>query len=90
MADRIVIMARGRIVLEGNSPSWLVSNGDEATTVLFGAPPALDTASLAEAVAPAHASAEVTPGRYRVEATTRLGPPSRRRSPPTWPSAAPR
>jgi ABC-2 type transport system ATP-binding protein len=74
MADRIVIMARGRIVLEGTPPELVVSNGDEATTVLFGAPPALDTASLAEAVGPGARVAEVTPGRYRVEATDQAGP----------------
>jgi ABC-2 type transport system ATP-binding protein len=74
MADRIVIMARGRIVLEGTPPELVASNGGEATTVLFGAPPALDTASLAEAVGPGARVTESTPGRYRVEATDQAGP----------------
>jgi ABC-2 type transport system ATP-binding protein len=75
IADRIVIMARGRIVLEG-TPHQLAGSGadDAATTVVFGAPPALDTASLATAVGTGARVTEVTPGRYRVEATNQAGP----------------
>jgi ABC-2 type transport system ATP-binding protein len=74
MADRIVILARGRIVLEGTPHELVASNGDATTTVVFGAPPALDTALLAAAVGPGARVSEVTPGRYRVEATDQAGP----------------
>jgi ABC-2 type transport system ATP-binding protein len=74
MADRIVILTRGRIVLEGAPHELAASNGDATTTVVFGAPPALDTALLATAVGPGARVTEVTPGRYRVEATDQAGP----------------
>ncbi len=75
MADRIVIMARGRIVLEG-TPHQLAGSADDdaATTVVFGAPPALDTAPLATAIGPGAHVTEIVPGRYRVEATNQAGP----------------
>jgi ABC-2 type transport system ATP-binding protein len=74
MADRILILARGRIVLEGTPHELVATKVDATTTVVFGAPPALDTASLAEAVGPGARVTEVTPGRYRVEATDQAGP----------------
>jgi ABC-2 type transport system ATP-binding protein len=75
MADRIVILARGRIVLEGTPHQLAASRAsDAATTVVFGAPPALDSAALATAVGPGARVTEVTPGRYRVEATDQAGP----------------
>jgi ABC-2 type transport system ATP-binding protein len=76
MADRIVILARGRIVLAG-TPHELASSSttdDAATMVVFGAPPALDTAALGTAVGPGARVTEITPGRYRVETTDQAGP----------------
>ncbi len=70
MADRIVIMSAGRVVLEG-SPAELAAGSDraEATAVVsFGAPSGLDTAALAGSVGPGTLAAETSPGRYRVEA----------------------
>ncbi len=71
MADRIVILSSGRIVLEG-TPTELTERGGGApadtTTVTFGAPPSLDTVALAAALGPAVAATETAPGRYRVEA----------------------
>jgi ABC-2 type transport system ATP-binding protein len=72
MADRIVILSSGRIVLEG-TPAELTeragqgSGGAETTTVTFGAPPNLDTAALVGALGSAATAEETAPGRYRVE-----------------------
>jgi ABC-2 type transport system ATP-binding protein len=78
MADRIVILAGGRIMLEGK-PHELVGSRDDGgrgpTEVSFGAPPGLDTAALAAALGPGGGTAaEVAPGRYRVEAPGQPGP----------------
>lgn len=75
MADRIVIMAKGRIVLEG-TPSELATVGSDpsVTVVAFGAPPGLDVAALAAAVGPSTLVAEAPAGRYRVETPDRTGP----------------
>ena len=68
LADRIVILSSGRIVREGTAHE-LTTAGTASTTAVttFGAPPALDTASLAAAVGLGATATETTPGRYRVE-----------------------
>jgi ABC-2 type transport system ATP-binding protein len=64
MADRVIILSRGRVVLDG-APSELTAASGE-TGLVFGAPAGLDTASLSAALgAGAHAS-EIAAGRYRV------------------------
>ncbi len=78
IADRVVILSSGRIVLEG-TPHDLTAGGSGAPgaarpVVTFGARPALDTDALAEAVGPGTVVTETTPGRYRVEATDRPTP----------------
>ncbi len=74
-ADRIVILAAGRVALEGTpgelSRRATASGGPRLT---FGATPGLDTAALAEAVGPGTAAAETSPGRYRVEGEHAAGP----------------
>ncbi|HEY1652988.1 MAG TPA: ABC transporter ATP-binding protein [Acidimicrobiales bacterium] len=74
MADRIVILARGRIVLEGTPRELVASSTEVATTVVFGAPPGLDTASIAAGVGPGARVTEAAPGRYRVESADQDGP----------------
>ena len=64
MADRIVILSRGRIVLDGAPLELTAATG--ATGLVFGAPAGLDTASLAAALGPGAQVTEVTGGRYRV------------------------
>jgi ABC-2 type transport system ATP-binding protein len=85
MADRIVILAAGRIVLEG-SPQELATaahgagggggglGGAGATRVTFGAPSGLDTSALAAAVGPGALVSETAPGRYLVEVQDRPTP----------------
>jgi ABC-2 type transport system ATP-binding protein len=75
MADRIVILAKGRVVLEG-TPRELATSGSDAAVaaVAFGAPSGLDTAALALSVGPSTNAAETTPGRYRIETTDQPGP----------------
>ncbi len=90
MADRIVILARGRIVLEGTPHELAASSGDATTTtVVFGAPPDLTSSRWPRQSAPARSSPRprrVATGSSR---PTRPALPSRPRSPPIWPSAAP-
>jgi ABC-2 type transport system ATP-binding protein len=77
MADRIVILAGGRIVLEGKPHELVGTRADgerSPTEVSFGAPPGLDTAALATALGRGATAAEITPGRYRVEAPGQPGP----------------
>jgi ABC-2 type transport system ATP-binding protein len=75
MADRIVILAKGRIVLEGTPRELATSGRDPAVAaVTFGAPPGLDTAALAVSVGPRTTAAETTPGRYHVETSGQAGP----------------
>jgi ABC-2 type transport system ATP-binding protein len=66
MADRIVILAGGRVVVEG-TPAELARAGGGAPVITFGAPAGLDTAGLALAVGGGVVVAETAPGRYRVE-----------------------
>jgi ABC-2 type transport system ATP-binding protein len=65
MADRIVIVSSGRVVLEG-TPTEL-SSGAGSNRVSFGAPPGLDTAALALQLGPGVSVQETAPGRYRIE-----------------------
>lgn len=75
MADRIVILARGRVVLEGTPRELATSGSDPAmAAVTFGAPAGLDTAALAVSVGPSSTATETTPGRYRIETSDRPGP----------------
>jgi ABC-2 type transport system ATP-binding protein len=68
MADRIVILAKGRVVLEGTPRELATSGSDPAvTSVSFGAPPGLDADALATALGPRTHVTETPPGRYRVE-----------------------
>ena len=68
LADRIVILSSGRIVREGTAHELTTAGTASPTAVTtFGAPPALDTASLAAAVGRGATATETTPGRYRVE-----------------------
>jgi ABC-2 type transport system ATP-binding protein len=72
MADRIVILSAGRVVLEG-TPHGLTTGagpaGGAPPVITFGAPPALDTAALEAAVGAGTVVNETAPGRYRVEAS---------------------
>lgn len=77
MADRIVILAKGRIVLEGTPRALATSGAGDApatAAVTFGAPPGLDGAALAAAVGPRTNVVEARPGRYRVETADQPGP----------------
>jgi len=75
VADRIVILAKGRIVLEGTPHELSTAGGDPAmTSVTFGAPPGLDHAALAAAVGTRTTVTDTPPGRYRVETPDRPGP----------------
>lgn len=68
LADRIVILASGRVVREGTAHELTTAGAASATAITtFGAPPGLDTTSLAAAVRPGATATETTPGRYRVE-----------------------
>jgi ABC-2 type transport system ATP-binding protein len=73
LADRIVILSSGRIVLEG-TPHELASAGTQATVISFGATPGLDTTALASATAPDATATETAPGRYRVDAAATPAP----------------
>jgi ABC-2 type transport system ATP-binding protein len=70
MADRIVILSAGRIVLEGTPHGLTAGAGRPGPPIItFGAPPALDTAALAVALGPGTVVTETASGRYRVEAS---------------------
>ena len=75
MAGRIVILAQGRVVIEG-APRDLATSGagpDTPTLVTFGAPPGLDTAALAASVGTGALVTESPPGRYRVSSPEKSG-----------------
>ena len=75
MADRIVILSKGRIVLEGTPRELATSDSDPTVAVVtFGAPTGLDAAALATAVGPGAHVSEPQPGRYRVESSNQSGP----------------
>ncbi len=74
MADRIVILSSGRIVLEGTPRELAGAGGATAPALTFGAPAGLDVARLAAAVGPGTVVTETAPGRYRVEAPGRAAP----------------
>jgi ABC-2 type transport system ATP-binding protein len=83
MADRIVILSAGRVVLEG-TPHGLTTGASGAAgasgsatgapIVSFGAPPALDVAALADAIGTGTTVTETAPGRYRVETSSAATP----------------
>jgi ABC-2 type transport system ATP-binding protein len=64
MADRIVIVAAGRIVLEGTVSA--LTDRTAADGLSFGAPAGLDTSSLGAALGRSADVTETAPGRYRV------------------------
>jgi ABC-2 type transport system ATP-binding protein len=64
MADRIVILSRGRVVLEGAPPELTAATG--TTGLVFGAPAGLDTESLRAALGAGARVTEDAAGRYRV------------------------
>ena len=68
MADRIVILSSGRVVLEGTPQGLTASRGTVGLT--FGAPAGLDTASLAAALGRGASVVERAPGRYDIEGTS--------------------
>ena len=68
LADRIVILSAGRVVLEGTPGALAAGGGPRAPLLTFGTRPGLDTAALAAAVGPGTVVTETAPGRYRVEA----------------------
>ena len=74
MADRIVILSSGRIVLEGTPRGLTGTGGAGAPALTFGAPAGLEVAQLAAAVGPGTVVTETAPGRYRVAAPGRATP----------------
>ena len=64
MADRIVILSGGRVVLEGTPQGLTAARGTAGIT--FGAPAGLETASLAEALGAEATVTEREPGRYDI------------------------
>lgn len=75
MADRIAILAKGRVVLEGTPRALTATDRNGATACLsFGAPAGLDATALSTAVGPGTNVIETAPGRYRVETPNQLEP----------------
>ena len=64
VADRVVIIDRGQLVVAGTPRDLMAATGAEE--ILFGAGPGLDVASISAAVG--GAVTEVSPGEYRVAA----------------------
>jgi ABC-2 type transport system ATP-binding protein len=79
MADRIVILSKGRVVLDGAPAELTAATG--ATGLVFGAPAGLDTASLAAALGAGARVTEIAAGRYRV---TGVSGPAATASLATW------
>jgi ABC-2 type transport system ATP-binding protein len=73
LADRIVILAAGRVARQG-TPGELAAAAGGPAAIVFGAPAGLDTAGLAGAVGPGTSVSEPEPGRYRVEGPAAAGP----------------
>jgi ABC-2 type transport system ATP-binding protein len=73
LADRIVILANGRVAREG-TPDALAAAASGPPAIVFGAPANLDTSGLADAVGPGTSVSESQPGRYRVEGPAATGP----------------
>jgi ABC-2 type transport system ATP-binding protein len=65
MADRIVILSAGRVVLEGTPHELMAATS--TTRLTFGAPAGLDTVSLATALGAGARVHERAPGRYDIE-----------------------
>ncbi len=68
MADRIVILSSGRLVLEGSPRSLTAAR--ETDGLRFGAPAGLDTGSLSNELGPGVRVTERAPGRYDVVGTS--------------------
>ena len=81
MADRIVILSRGQVVLDGAPAELTAATAAGAPALVFGAPAGLDTASLASALGAGASVSEVAPGRYRV---TGVSGPATTASLATW------
>jgi ABC-2 type transport system ATP-binding protein len=79
MADRIVILSKGRVVLDGAPSDLTAATG--ATGLVFGAPAGLDTASLAATLGVGAHVTEIATGRYRV---TGVSGPAATASLATW------
>jgi ABC-2 type transport system ATP-binding protein len=67
LADRIVILSAGRVVLEGTAHELTAAGTATAAVTTFGAPAGLDVAALAVALGGGATVAETSVGRYRVE-----------------------
>jgi len=65
LADRIVILSSGRVVLEGTPGELTGSSGTDTAT--FRAPAGLDTASLGEALGGGTTVSETSSGVYRID-----------------------
>jgi ABC-2 type transport system ATP-binding protein len=79
MADRIVILSKGRVVLDGAPAELTAATG--TTGLVFGAPAGLDTAALAAALGADARVTEIATGRYRV---TGVSGPATTASLATW------
>jgi ABC-2 type transport system ATP-binding protein len=79
MADRILILSQGRVVLDGVPAELTAATG--TTGLAFGAPAGLDTAALAAALGSGAQVTEDSAGRYRV---TGVSGPAATASLATW------
>jgi ABC-2 type transport system ATP-binding protein len=70
MADRILILSSGRIVLEGTPQELTAAAASGAPGLSFGAPAGLETASLAAALGVGVEVTETAAGRYRIVGTS--------------------
>jgi ABC-2 type transport system ATP-binding protein len=66
LADRIIIIDRGRVVAAGSAAELTAAGPGDAEMIHFGAPPGLDTVALGTALKAA--VREESPGEYSVEA----------------------
>jgi ABC-2 type transport system ATP-binding protein len=65
MADRIIILAAGRVALEGTVPDLTATS--VSNQMAFGAPAGLDTAALGGVLGAGAIVTETAPGRYRID-----------------------